>query len=86
MCKITPPQHTRAHKSQTLCCLTRRAPAPLLQPARQDRLQLAALALEWEPIRPLRVMATVQRDVRTANREGLDYRATIYGLAAQLWF
>lgn len=62
------------------------APIPPLQPARQDRLQLAALALEWEPIRPLRVMATVQRDERKANREGLDYRAHIYGLAAQLWF
>jgi len=53
---------------------------------REDTLRIAALALEWEPIRALRLMATVQRDERNSNRSGADYRANVYGIAAQASF
>lgn len=53
---------------------------------REDRLNIAALALEWEPVRALRLMATVQRDERSSNRVGADYKANVWGLAAQASF
>lgn len=59
---------------------------PALTPQREDTLRILALGLEWEPIRALRLMATVQRDERNSNREGSDYKANIYGIAAQASF
>ncbi len=62
------------------------APTPTLAGPREDTLRILALALEWEPIRALRLMATVQRDERNSNRNASDYRANVYGLAAQASF
>jgi exopolysaccharide biosynthesis operon protein EpsL len=62
------------------------SPVPTALPQREDRLSIAALALEWEPIRALRLMASVQRDERNSNRSGADYRANVYSIAAQASF
>ena len=62
------------------------SPVATVLPQREDTLSIAALALEWEPIRALRLMATVQRDERQSNRSGADYRANVYGIAAQASF
>ncbi len=53
---------------------------------REDQLNLAAVALEWEPIRALRLMLTAQRDERSSNIAGRDYRANLYGASFVLWF
>lgn len=57
-----------------------------LTAGRQDKLNILALGLEWEPMRALRLLASVQRDQRDANLPGLDYKANVYGLAAQASF
>lgn len=62
------------------------SPVATALPQREDTLNIVALALEWEPIRALRLMATVQRDERSSNRAGADYRAHVYGIAAQASF
>lgn len=62
------------------------SPVPAAAGQREDTLNIAALALEWEPIRALRLMATVQRDERNSNRSGADYRANVFGIAAQASF
>lgn len=62
------------------------SPVPTGAAPREDRLNIAALALEWEPIRALRLLATVQRDERNSNRDASDYKANIYGIAAQVAF
>ena len=48
--------------------------------------KLAAVALEWDPIRAVRLMLTAQRDERSSNIAGRDYRANLYGVSAVLWF
>lgn len=62
------------------------SPVPTLAAQREDRLSIVALALEWEPIRAVRLMATVQRDERNSNRDAADYKANVVGIAAQASF
>lgn len=49
---------------------------------RKDRLDVTTLALEWSPVRALRLVASWQNDQRRSNLPGLDYRAHVYSLAA----
>ncbi len=51
-------------------------------PDRQDRQDVATLAVEWSPIRALRLVGSWQRDQRRSDQAGLDYKATIYSVAA----
>ncbi len=58
------------------------APSPSLSAGREDRLNILTLGLEWEVMRALRLLATVQRDERNSNIDGFDYKANIYGISA----
>ena len=53
---------------------------------RQDKLSVAAIALEWEPIRAVRLMLTAQRDERSSNIAGRDYRGNLYAASFVWWF
>lgn len=57
-----------------------------LAAGRQDRLRLASLELQWQALRSLRLTASVQRDERSSNVAGADYRTRILGLSAQASF
>lgn len=61
---------------------TRNYKGVALLPGREDRLNILALGLEWEPVRALRLLATAQREARDVNLPGLDYKAQVYGLSA----
>jgi exopolysaccharide biosynthesis operon protein EpsL len=65
---------------------TYKGAASALNSGREDSLSRLALGLEWEPIRALRLLATVQRDQRDTNRNGLDYKANMVGLSAVVSF
>ena len=62
------------------------AASSALNAGREDSLSRVALGLEWEPIRALRLLATVQRDQRDTNRSGLDYKTNMVGLSAVVSF
>ena len=53
---------------------------------RRDTTTLTSLILEWEVIRPLKLAASVQRDKRTSNTAGFDYKANVFGLSAVFSF
>ena len=57
-----------------------------LAAGRQDRLRLASLELQWQALRSLRLIASAQRDERSSNVAGADYRARILALSAQASF
>ncbi len=62
------------------------APAGQTALGRRDKTSLASLSLEWEALRALTVAATVQRDRRTSNTAGADYRANSVGVSALFKF
>jgi exopolysaccharide biosynthesis operon protein EpsL len=51
------------------------APTGFVPSGRSDRIQLASLAFEYEPIRALSLAAGVQRDKRTSNVQFADYKS-----------
>ena len=53
---------------------------------RRDTTTLTSLVLEWEVIRPLKLAASLQRDKRTSNTTGFDYKANLFGLSAVFSF
>ena len=57
-----------------------------LAAGRQDRLRLASVELQWQALRSLRLTASAQRDERSSNVAGADYRARILALSAQASF
>lgn len=61
-------------------------PTPAVLPERKDRLDALALGLEWQPLRALSLLASVQQDRRHSNRDAADYTARTYGLVARISF
>lgn len=57
-----------------------------LASGRQDRLSISSLELQWQPLRALNLMASIQRDERRSNIAGADFRARIFALSAQARF
>ncbi|MDB5744867.1 MAG: epsL [Polaromonas sp.] len=53
---------------------------------RRDTADLVTLAVDWEPIRAVKVTASAQRDQRRSNLSGFDYKSNVFGLAAQVNF
>ena len=53
---------------------------------RKDKTSIASVSFEWQPIRLLTLMAYVQRDQRTSNESGADYKANSVGLSAKATF
>ena len=53
---------------------------------RRDKTHLASLALEWQALRALKLMAWIQRDVRKSSEPGADYKSNAIGLSAQASF
>jgi exopolysaccharide biosynthesis operon protein EpsL len=53
---------------------------------RTDKTSLASLAVEWQPIRLLTLMAWLQRDQRTSNEFGADYKSNSVGISAKASF
>ncbi|OYZ83713.1 MAG: exopolysaccharide biosynthesis protein, partial [Polaromonas sp. 24-62-144] len=53
---------------------------------RQDKLNLAMVSLEWQPIRLITLMAWLQRDQRTSSEFGGDYKSNSVGLSAKATF
>lgn len=62
------------------------APAGQVASGRRDKTALASLGVEWEALRALTLAATVQRDRRTSNTDGADYRANTLGVSALFRF
>lgn len=62
------------------------APLPVLQSMRKDRLDLLALGLEWQPLRALALLATVQQERRHTHRDVADDTARMYGMSARVSF
>lgn len=62
--------------------------APVGQVAldRRDKTALASLSAEWEVLRSLTVAVTAQRDRRTSNVAGADYKANSVGVSALFRF
>ena len=50
--------------------------------SRQDTTDLTTLALEWQPLRALKLTASIQRDKRKSNLPGFDYVSNSVGLTA----
>ena len=48
---------------------------------RRDRINLGSLAFEWEPVRAVKVTASVSRDQRNSNVPGQDYKSNTIGVA-----
>ncbi len=57
-----------------------------LASGRQDRLSISSLELQWQPLRTLNLIASVQRDQRRSNIAGADFSARILALSAQINF
>ena len=53
---------------------------------RTDKTSLASLTAEWKPIRLLTLMAFVQRDQRSSNEFGADYKSNSVGISAKATF
>lgn len=53
---------------------------------RTDKTSLASLSAEWKPIRLLTLMAFVQRDQRSSNKFGADYKSNSVGISAKATF
>ena len=53
---------------------------------RTDKTNLASLSVEWKPVRLLTLMAFVQRDQRTSNEFGADYKSNSVGISAKATF
>jgi exopolysaccharide biosynthesis operon protein EpsL len=53
---------------------------------RSDKTSLANLAVEWRPVRLLTLMAWLQRDQRTSNEFGSDYKSNSVGISAKATF
>ena len=53
---------------------------------RTDKTSLASLTAEWKPVRLLTLMAFVQRDQRTSNEFGADYKSNSVGISAKATF
>ena len=53
---------------------------------RSDKTSLASASVEWRPIRLLTLMAFVQRDQRTSNQSGADYKSNSVGISAKATF
>lgn len=53
---------------------------------RQDKINLASVSIEWQPIRLITLMAWVQRDQRTSSEFGADYKSNAVGLSAKATF
>jgi exopolysaccharide biosynthesis operon protein EpsL len=53
---------------------------------RRDTSNLVSLALEWQALRALKLIASVQRDRRKSTEPGFDYTSNAYGLSAQASF
>ena len=62
------------------------APPGALASGRQDRLSISSLELQWQPLRALNLIASVQRDERRSNITGADFRARIFAVSAQANF
>lgn len=62
------------------------APPGALASGRQDRLNISSLELQWQPLRALNLVASVQRDERRSNIAGADFRARILAISAQANF
>ena len=54
--------------------------------SRADKTSLASLAVEWQPIRLVTLMAFLQRDQRTSNEFGSDYKSNSVGISAKATF
>ena len=54
--------------------------------ARRDTQDLLSLGLEWEPVRAIKLVASMQRDRRKSTEPGFDYSATVFGLSALATF
>ena len=64
-----------------------RGPLPGLPASnRQDTINIASLAVEWQPIRALKLTASVQRDNRSSSQTGFDYKSNAVNLLAQVSF
>jgi len=53
---------------------------------RTDKTSLASLSVEWQPVRLLTLMAWLQRDQRTSNQFGADYKSNLVGVSAKATF
>ena len=53
---------------------------------RQDKISLASVSIEWQPIRLITLMAWLQRDQRTSSEFGADYKSNAVGLSAKATF
>lgn len=53
---------------------------------RHDTSNLVSLALEWQALRALKLIASVQRDRRKSTEPGFDYTSNAFGLSAQASF
>lgn len=53
---------------------------------RSDKTSLASVAVEWQPVRLLTLMAWLQRDQRTSNEFGADYKSNSIGVSAKASF
>jgi exopolysaccharide biosynthesis operon protein EpsL len=64
-----------------------RGPLPgELGSGRRDQLDWLQLALVWEPVRALKLVASAQRDQRRSSQVGVDYKAYVLGLSVQAGF
>lgn len=53
---------------------------------RLDTLRTAALAIEWQPMRSVMVVATLERDTRKSNQYGYDFVSNSLKFAAKIAF
>jgi hypothetical protein len=49
---------------------------------RRDTGSLLTLAYDWQPVRALKLTASLQRDQRRSTEPGFDYRSTALGISA----
>lgn len=53
---------------------------------RKDTTNTGSLAFEWQVLRALKLIATLQRDVRQSNAPGFDYKSSAVGVSALISF
>jgi exopolysaccharide biosynthesis operon protein EpsL len=53
---------------------------------REDRLRITSLALEWEPTRALRLLASARHEQRSSSLAAYGFRANVVNLTARLGF
>ncbi len=53
---------------------------------RRDRINIASLAVEWQALRVLKLVASMQREQRRSNTPGADYKSNSVGIAALATF